>query len=438
MDLSAIANVSIVTSGAALALPGFGKPLILGAYSKAAWGERARVYSNLDGVAADFAAGTPEHAIASALFSQDKVPEKIVIGRGTRTPTQVFTLRVQTATQGADYEVFVDGRSAKFTAADAVIANILAGMKGAIDALGIAGVTTLVVAGTSLTITGAAGAWHTLKIVNVDLVDGTETTADPGVATDLGEIAIAYSDFYEVLSPFSGANIGPAIAGWTESNRRACALQFLDSGIVTDADGGATDVAHVLKGLARARCAMFYHPDSAEGLAAAAAGRFLPEDPGSETWALKTLRGVTAPKLSGTHVENLKAKNCGFYASVASRGAVFDGKTASGEWIDVVRGRDALQVEIQAGIVDALTDPAVKKIAFTDAGLSILGAVVKRALKKFEDRGFLVAGSSVVNVPKASSYTANERSTRSATGITFSANLAGAIHLVSINGTVTV
>lgn len=436
MDLSAIADVQIVTSGAPLALPGFGKPLILAAYSKA-WVERTRRYTNMDGVKADFPAGTPEYRLASALFGQALVPEEIVIGRGTRKPTQIFALAIGTAASGQDYEVIVDGVSAKFTSADAVAANILLGLKGAIDALAIAGLVTAIDAGT-LTLTFAQATCHTLKNVDVDKVIASETTADPGVAADLDEIKLADPDFYEVVSPFSGANIGPAIAGWTEANVRACVLAFLDSKIVLDAAGAATDVAKVLAGLARARTATFYHPDTAEALAAAVAGRFLPEDPGSETWALKTLSGVTAPKLSATHIANLRAKNCGFYSTVAGRSIVLDGKTASGEWIDVIRGRDALQVDMQARIIARLTDPTVKKIAFTDAGLSIIAGEVRASLARFETKGFLVPGSSVVNVPKASSIAPNDRAARKATGITFAASLAGAIHVVQIRGTVTV
>jgi hypothetical protein len=435
MDLSAIADVQIVASGAPLALPGFGKPLILGPYGKA-WTERARSYDSIEAVEADFAEGTPEHRLALALFSQDLVPTSIAIGRGTRIPTQVFEVAIASAVSGVDYAFKFDGSEVKFTSADAVAANILAGLKTALDALAIAGLVT-VVGGGKLTITGAAGACHTFGSLDVSKVTVAEKTADPGAGLDLSEIALAYPDFYEVHSAFSGEAFGAALATWTEANSRVARVVLADSSVILDADSVATDLAHDLKAASRKRTATYYHPDTSEALAAAAAGRFLPEDPGSETQAMKTLRGVTAPALSATHVENLKAKNCGFYATVAGRGVVLDGKVASGEWIDVIRGLDALKVEMQAGIVDLLTDPTVKKVAYTDAGLSMVAGKVRAALVKYEKRGFLVPGSSVVNVPKASEIPSADKAARRASGITFAANIAGAIHFVSTRGTVT-
>ena len=85
MPLSDIFEVVVRTSSPGLSAPGFGKPLVLGAYGKG-WAERYREYTGMSGVGADFAASEPEYKAAAAIFAQDPHPQRLAIGRGTLPP----------------------------------------------------------------------------------------------------------------------------------------------------------------------------------------------------------------------------------------------------------------------------------------------------------------------------------------------------------------
>ena len=92
MPQSDIANVSISLQTGGLTQQGFGTGMLLG--YPTGWVERSRTYSSITGVAADFAATTPEYKAANAYFSQTPRPEQLVIGRGALKPTMIFKVTV--------------------------------------------------------------------------------------------------------------------------------------------------------------------------------------------------------------------------------------------------------------------------------------------------------------------------------------------------------
>jgi hypothetical protein len=145
---------------------------------------------------------------------------------------------------------------------------------------------------------------------------------------------------------------------------------------------------------------------------------------------------VTARNYTATQIANMIAKRVGWYNEIAGRGVTSpdSGKVMSGEWFDTIRGIDSLKVDMAAAIFARLSDATVKKIPYTDKGATIVAGEVAATLKRYEDRGFIVEGSSSVTVPAASSQSANDRALRSFAGITFAGDLAGAIHRTTISG----
>ena len=77
MGLEQIVSIAISLQSSGLSQQGFGTPLILG-YTPT-WVERARTYSDIDGMGADFATTTPEYRAAAVLFSQNPRPEQLLI-----------------------------------------------------------------------------------------------------------------------------------------------------------------------------------------------------------------------------------------------------------------------------------------------------------------------------------------------------------------------
>ena len=165
-------------------------------------------------------------------------------------------------------------------------------------------------------------------------------------------------------------------------------------------------------------------------------------EPGSETWAEKTLNGVEASVLSATDVSTFRAANANFYQVYANRALTLDGKTGTGEWIDVIRFRDWLVNQIRVGMVSLFA--VNRKIAFTDPGITAVQGVIDSILKsgqtvggiapdQFDADGNVTPGYTV-HVPTAAEVSDTDKAARRLTGVTFKATLSGAIHYAEING----
>jgi hypothetical protein len=112
MPLNDIVNVQISYQTATISEAGFGIPMILG--TNVRFTELIRFYSNMDGVALDFASTDPEYIAAQDIFSQVISPELIAIGR--RLVDNV-NFEVLTALPGATYTFNVNGQEIPVTTA---------------------------------------------------------------------------------------------------------------------------------------------------------------------------------------------------------------------------------------------------------------------------------------------------------------------------------
>ena len=123
-----------------------------------------------------------------------------------------------------------------------------------------------------------------------------------------------------------------------------------------------------------------------------------------------------------------------------------EGVVASGEYIDIMRGTDALTARIQQLVLTLLTTEG--KIPFTDGGIESVGLQVERALNEYVNYGLLVGpevlddndvslGPNVI-VPTRAQTRASDRAQRVLNDVTFTANYAGAVHKTTIMGTVSV
>lgn len=92
LAVSDVVNVTINMSPVAAPTRNFGAGLLIGATDVIDVGERIRQYSNLNGVAQDFATTDPEYKGAVKHFSQVPQPAILYVGRWARTATQA-TLR---------------------------------------------------------------------------------------------------------------------------------------------------------------------------------------------------------------------------------------------------------------------------------------------------------------------------------------------------------
>lgn len=166
-------------------------------------------------------------------------------------------------------------------------------------------------------------------------------------------------------------------------------------------------------------------------------------DPGSETWSLKSLRGVKASNLSASKKEQLKDGNINFYRTIANKDVTQEGKVGSGEWIDVIRFREWLLNKIQIEVFNFMVRQP--KVAFNDGGIVGIQNVLESVLSKAQETGGIdgdkynedevLEKGYVVTVPRAANVSKADKQKRRFTGITFEARLAGAIHETKIRGT---
>lgn len=180
-------------------------------------------------------------------------------------------------------------------------------------------------------------------------------------------------------------------------------------------------------------------------LALAMLAKVLTLQAGSETWAYKTLSGVSSDAFTTAEISSLKEANLNYYVECAGRAITLEGKTTSGEWIDVIRFRDWLLNDMQTRIFNLfIKNP---KVPFTDAGITLIQNQMIASLKEgqavggiaqteYDDEGNEIPGYTT-SVPKSSGVRDANKASRTLSGCTFTARLANAIHIVEISGTLT-
>lgn len=165
-------------------------------------------------------------------------------------------------------------------------------------------------------------------------------------------------------------------------------------------------------------------------------------DPGSETWAFRSLTGMEPSKLTTGNIRQLEELELNYYTSCAKKNITLKGKMVGGEWIDVIRFRDWIKNQMQLRIYNLFITHT--RIPYTDAGIALVQNQIEATLKEgqevggiaeteYDEEGKLVPGYTV-NVPKAASLTSAQRASRVLKGCYFTARLAGAIHVVELQG----
>jgi hypothetical protein len=382
MPLSTHVSITITEDSVGADRPGFGVPLVL-SYTPT-WVERVRSYSSLAEVAVDFPSTTgPEYLAAQALFSQSPRPETIKIGRGALPPTLKHTL-TPVVRNSHTYQVTVGGDGVTETVleytsdASATAAEIVAGLLA--DANAVVGKNFTATGTDTLILTGDAAGDHFW--IEVESEDDWTTTApdhaDPGVATDLAAIQVEDDSWYALYTMYNSKVYVGAAAAWIEANPKLYSYDTNDVSCKSVAVGSADDVGEDLFDLGYDRSFGHYSRKSGAMRGAAFLGSCLPLDPGSETWAYKELAGQEAESLTSTHRTNLDARNLNYYYTVAGVGITWPGKSASGEYIDIIRGLDWLESEMQTDVFEVLAGNT--KIPFTDAGVALIESAVRGTL----------------------------------------------------------
>lgn len=215
------------------------------------------------------------------------------------------------------------------------------------------------------------------------------------------------------------------------------------------AKSGDEDLASQLKDAGFNRTGLCYTKENAQGvLEGAWMGSQLPQTPGSNNWAWKSLPGVSVDKITpnqqtilyGVPVAGVAGKNVNVYQSLGGANVTFPGMAASGQYFDITIGIDWLTANVQTAVYSLLVNSP--KIPYTTAGVTSLLNAVNKVMQIAVSNGLLdgsdpenpvfVRADSVDDVPL------NQRAQRISPNIYFGGRLQGAINSVVIRGRISV
>lgn len=434
-SLNSIVNVQIQKTSVNVSQQGFGIPLILGYHTR--FVDDLRAYTSVAAMVTDgFLTTDLEYLAASAAFAQNPSPTEVIVGRRAAAPVQTVIL-TPTAVNLATYNLVINGIVCPFTAdGTATAAEVCTGIAAAVTAAsGLSGFLTATAGATTVTLTGATGNGFTYAFSATLGAVATlqDTTADAGIATDLGRMLAASKDWYGIVLTQRGKAEVLAAAAWTEANKRLLIASTNDSDYKSSA---TTDMATALKNAAYLRTATIFSVNSGDYACSAWLGKMLPQTPGSADFIYKTLAGVSASSLTDTEVTNITGKNGNYYITQNNVNITVSGCVASGEWLDITLGIDWLSARLQERIFALLASQP--KVPYTDAGIQTVVAEILAQLQEGAENGFLTPGAFTVSAPRAKNVSPADKTSRTLNNVTFTAQLAGSIHIVKIVGTVTV
>ena len=426
--LTDIIDIQISRETTAVSRAAFNVPMFLATHT--AFTERARSYSSILAVSADFDSASSVYIAATKLFGQELRPPQIVVGRRSVSSVQVTLLEVtglaELSFNGTDLSVDIGSES------DATVA--VAAIETAFSNATIAGIDftdnldgsfelSATVAGEAFSFTPSSQ----FTVVNTsteDWVDALDAVSDEN------------NEWYALVVETHVKADVLLVAAAVEARKQIFGTSTADVQVTSAAS--TDDIAMDLFDLGYQRTFVFYSADAdTEYPEAAWIGSQLPEQPGSNTWKFKSLSGVTVSALNSTQASAVKAKNANTYERVGGVRITSEGRMAGGEFIDVMVFVDWLEARMRESIFFRLVN--TKKIPYTQAGITIIENEIRRVLAEGITTGGLAPNPQPkVTVPNVLALDPNLRALRTLEGISFEARLAGAIHFVTVRGTVSV
>lgn len=443
--LSDIVQVTISRETQAVTQAGFGTPAIISEFLTSKTTTtfvRHRFYGSLTEMVDDgWSSSDPEYEAAALIFSQNPKVSQVMIGRkdasdaswsDALTAIQIATsdwytfmiIASSVATFTFDID-FVTGNNIDFTINGTAVTTVPFNTDNATTYADIETQIEADITNSSVTVNATA------RTVVVEILNGGVTSASVvvtgGASQAVGTVTYQDEDDFK------------AAAAWAETQTKI--FFYASSSAAIYDPVSTTDIAYYMKNLAYDRTVSIYH-DAAQGdaspswIEAAWPGEALPYDPGSQTWAFKTLSGVAAYGLTSGERTAILAKYCNIYTETGGVNITENGKVASGEYIDIIRGIDWLTSRLQTEVFTNFVNS--RKVPFTDEGITAITGIVQGVLEEAASVGLLISESIEITAPKRADVSSANLLARNLPDIDFTATLQGAIHNVEISGVVTV
>lgn len=443
-DINQIIQVNITRQTPVASLPGFGVPGILAQFATSKTTTpftRGRYYASTSELTADGWASTDSvYLAAAAIFAQNPRVPRVFVGRIDSGDASVAASGDAIRAEQDDWYAFevVGNRGVLFTLSTALITGN--SVSGSINGTAFGPVVyatshAATMAALETAIETALGAGTVATVAG-----NTMTVYKPGVDLNTASLTVTLGASQPTVTttyPLDATKTKAWMA-WTATQKKLQFVQDSDPATFAPDTGvsGTACLAEFAKLSSYDRAAVIFHTANTEYAAAAWMGKELPYDPGLRTWAFKNLTGITASVLTTSQEALVRGKNANVYTTTASYAHTYEGRCAKAStFIDDVRGLDWLDTTIKTDLFNLLATSG--KVPFTDAGIQTVGGTLKASLALAEKRSVLASGWTV-SVPLASEVSDADKALRKLTGITWTGTLAGAVHSIVINGTVSV
>lgn len=409
-----------------------------------------RAYTSTAGMLADgFQNTDPEYIRAAEFEEQEISPAEFFVGRYSASVAQVDTFQVTTKDDTHLYSFKLNGTTISYQAGGSDPEQTI--LNGLLTNIGVQFPSnppvTGSVAGTGgsalLTLTSSTpGAAVAYTNIDTDLTH-VNTVANNSVVTEIQQAQVQNDTWYGLcICSNSDADI-TEVATYIETQKKIFIGVSNDANIPTSS---TSDIASVMKGQSLKRTALIFSIAAiAQGIEAGWMGGQLPQTPGSNNWAYKTVVGANPDSLSanqqqfliGVPVSGIAGKNVNIYQTLGGVNVMQMGQMIGGQYIDITIGIDWLESTIQTNIFQALT--TASKIPYTDKGTNVLMSAVQAAIDQGVTNGLIDGASDItITAPLVASVPITQRANRIAPTISFSCRLQGAMNAVIVNGTVTV
>lgn len=274
------------------------------------------------------------------------------------------------------------------------------------------------------------------------IIIGRKDVGDADWVAALTAIGAENDDWYFVTTETRTKADVLAIAAYVEALNKVYAVATAEAASIDTAyvAGSATDTAGSLADGNYTRTFHYWHHEAATKFHECAyVGYNAPFVAGSVTWANLQLNGVPAAqntdgnRLTDTQITNLKNRKSSYTITIAGLTITLGGTMASGEFIDIIRGKDSLEEEMGKTLLDLLVNQQGGKLPYTDAGLNAVRGKMISVLEQFVDSDYIQPNYKIT-IPRAKDIAVADKTNRVLNNVSFEAFLVGAIHTVSLSG----
>lgn len=358
-------------------------------------------------------------------------PRTVAIGNRETAVAQVNTIAL-TGTSDGPWTIPINGVDFTFTASSSTNDQIRDGLIAAIN-----GGSEPVIAGNSasgsftLTANSAGQPFVVGELVSpaTTTLTSTATTPNHGIYDDLQAIYTHRPTIYGWSLASRATDVILEASRWVEGAIGILFAQSDEAGILDAAED--EDLASTLLSMERARTMLCYKSNDTHRFAEAWMGRMLPANAGAENWAWQPIRNVTADEPTVSQVDALQTKRANWLENIGGRNYAYLGMTsASGMWVDLVRGRDKVVSDITAAKIDMLG--STPKLDYDE--LPALASRIETAINR--NTGFVVTAETTVTLPDT--VPSEDVANREVNGITWTARLRVPINKVTSSGVLTI